>query len=205
MTDEFREMFRNNNYVVLDTETTGLHRPAEVVEIAILDWTGAVLLDTLIRPKLDIPPDAIAIHRITNEMVQTSPTWPEIKPKVLAAIKGRDVLVYNAKYDRHMLHSSDDNWALGPTDYKESANWFCAMEWYAQFFGEWNEYYRSFRWVKLESAAAKFGVETIYAPHRALADADTTLRLCRAVIAELARQELRGKEQPRYPFDIDRR
>lgn len=190
MTDEFREMFRRNNYVVLDTETTGLHRPAEVVEIAILDWTGAVLVDTLVKPKLDIPPDAIAIHHITNEMVATAPTWPEIKPKVLEAIKGKDVIVYNAKYDRHMLHSSDDNWALPTFDYKVESQWFCAMEWYAQHYGEYNSYYGSYRWVPLEAAAAKFGIVTVYEAHRAMADADTTLRLCRAAIADLARREI---------------
>jgi len=196
MTDEFREMIGQNNWVILDTETTGLHKPAEVVEIAILDWTGAVLLDTLIRPKLDIPPDAIAIHHITNEMVQTAPTWPEIKPKVLEAIKEKDVVVYNAKYDRHMLHSSDDNWAIPRFDYHAVSNWHCAMEWYASHFGEWNDYYKSFRWVRLEAAAAHFGVESIYPAHRAMADADTTRRLVLAVCAELARQDILGDWSP---------
>lgn len=195
MTDEFREMFNNNNYVVLDTETTGLKSPAEVVEIAILDWTGTVLIDSLVRPKLDIPPDAIAIHHITNEMVQAAPTWPEIRPKVLDAIHGKDVIVYNAKYDRHMLHSSDRNWSIPEFNYHSVAAWYCAMEWYAQHFGEYNEYYGSYRWVRLESAAAKFGVETIYPAHRAMADCDTTLRLCRAVIASLASNDLVRKNQ----------
>lgn len=190
MTDEFREMVRQNNFVVLDTETTGLKAPSEVVEIAILDWTGAVLVDTLVRPKLDIPPDAIAIHHITNEMVKTAPTWPEIKPKVLEAIRDKDVIVYNAKYDRHMLHSSDDNWALPKFDYRASSRWHCAMEWYAAHFGEFNSYYGTNRWVRLDEAAAKFGIETIFEAHRAMADADTTLRLVNAVCAELARQEI---------------
>lgn len=202
MTDEFREMFRQNNFVVLDTETTGLKSPAEVVEIAILDWTGAVLLNTLVRPKLDIPAEAIAVHYITNERVQTAPTWPEIRPKVLEAIHGKDVIVYNAKFDRSMLHSSDDNWSIPHFDYHAVATWYCAMEWYAAHFGEFNRYYNSYRWVRLEEAARRFDVEPSGPPHSAFTDADLTLKLCRAAIAELARIDvLDSTKDLRRTFD----
>lgn len=35
--------------VILDTETTGLH-DAEIVQIAVIDHAGTVLLDTLVNP-----------------------------------------------------------------------------------------------------------------------------------------------------------
>src|SRR5690606_37121994 len=38
------------NALILDTETTGLDADAEVVELAVIDCAGAVLLDTLVRP-----------------------------------------------------------------------------------------------------------------------------------------------------------
>lgn len=38
------------NALILDTETTGLEEHAEIVEIAVIDYTGAVLLETLVRP-----------------------------------------------------------------------------------------------------------------------------------------------------------
>jgi len=187
---EFREMVRQGNFVVLDTETTGLKRPAEIVQIAILDPVGGPLLNTLVRPKLDIPPDAIAIHHITNEAVSGAPTWPQVREVVIDLIQGKDVIVYNATYDRHMMHSSDENWSLPPTNYKGFANWYCAMEWYAQNWGVYNEYYASFRWEKLERACAKFGLETIFPLHSALGDADLTLKLVQAGIRELARADL---------------
>ena len=39
-----------NNYVILDTETTGLGDNDVIVQLGILDLNGNVLLDTLIKP-----------------------------------------------------------------------------------------------------------------------------------------------------------
>lgn len=57
-----------SNYIILDTETTGLDNTAEIVEISVINDQGEVLLDTLIKPTKPIPGDATAIHGITNEM-----------------------------------------------------------------------------------------------------------------------------------------
>ena len=61
--------------VYLDTETTGLELKDEIVEIAIIDKNGLVLIDSLIKPKQPIPDSATAIHHISNEMVKDSPTF----------------------------------------------------------------------------------------------------------------------------------
>jgi hypothetical protein len=59
-----REMPSDLTVVGLGTETTGIDGDAEVIEIAIIDIRGYVLLDTLIRPQGDIPAEATAIHGI---------------------------------------------------------------------------------------------------------------------------------------------
>jgi len=45
------------DFVFLDTETTGLDDDAELVEIAVVDDTGAVLFESYCRP---IPPNLVA-------------------------------------------------------------------------------------------------------------------------------------------------
>jgi hypothetical protein len=47
----------------LDTETTGLSGERDrIVEIAIIGDDGSVLVDTLVNPRVPIPPEATAIR-----------------------------------------------------------------------------------------------------------------------------------------------
>jgi len=177
----FETVIRRNNFVVLDTETTGLAKPAEIVSIAILDRDGQTLLDTLVHPVRPIPTDATAIHGITNDDVALAPGWYEVQPRVVEIITGKDVIVYNAVYDRSMMHLSDEVAGLPHTDYRMLSNWACAMEWYAEIYGSWNEYHRSYRWQSLSNAMRQQSLPVIEA-HRALGDVKMTLSLIRKLI-----------------------
>ena len=93
----FKDVVSSRNYVILDTETTGLDRGSEIVQIAIIEGKdGTVLLDTLVKPKYDIPVQASRIHGITAETVANAPTWDVVMPQVRSILEGRDVVIYNA-------------------------------------------------------------------------------------------------------------
>jgi DNA polymerase III epsilon subunit-like protein len=74
--------------IFLDTETTGFSAAAgdAVVEIAIVDSAGRVLIDTLIDPQRSIPWQASNVHGITNEMVRNKPTLKQVMPQVIQII-----------------------------------------------------------------------------------------------------------------------
>lgn len=150
--------YRRQNWVILDTETTGLER-GEIVQIAIIGMDGQPLIDTLVKPVRSIPWDAQRIHGITDEMCARSPGWREIAPRVQQIIQGKDLLVYNATYDRKMMHQAGEAAGMLKIEWRELANWVCIMEAYAEFHGEWNEYRGSFKWQKLTDAAWRLGVE----------------------------------------------
>jgi DNA polymerase-3 subunit epsilon len=176
LNDEFRAMLARGNFVVLDTETTGLDRPAHICEIAVLDMHGRPLLDTLVCIKGTMPPAAQAAHGIDDDMLIGAPCWMEVQPRVVDAIYGKDVITYNAQFDRRMLHLTDEAHNLPRVDYKAFSTWHCAMEWYAELHGEINEYYGSYRWQKLVNAIAQSGLAPFTA-HRAMDDCEATLRL----------------------------
>ncbi|WP_221931829.1 3'-5' exonuclease [Klebsiella pneumoniae] len=71
---------------------------AEICEITILDVTGAPILDTLVRPTRPIPVEATAIHKITDAMVASAPSWPEVAEQYAAAVAGRTVVAYNVAF-----------------------------------------------------------------------------------------------------------
>lgn len=177
MNRPFRAMLERANFVVLDTETTGLDKPAEICEIAIIDHNGNILLNERVRTKRPIPPAASAIHGITDSLVAECQTWQEIRPLVLKAIAGRDVVVYNAVYDRKLMHWSDEAWGHDHVDYKADATWYCAMEAYAEHHGELHPHYGSFVWQRLSKACQQMGVEVEGTLHSALIDCICTLKL----------------------------
>ena len=56
--------------VFLDTETTGLGPEAEMCDLGIVDGSGRILFNSLIKPTKPIPADVSLVHHITNEMVE---------------------------------------------------------------------------------------------------------------------------------------
>lgn len=164
---------------VLDTETTGLNDQAEIVEISIIDQHGCVLLDTLVKPQRPIPADATDIHGITNAMVSTAPTWPEIHSKVSEIVSGKPLVIYNADYDMRLIAQTARRYGLAPI----TADAHCAMLAYAEFWGEWDHSKNDYRWQRLTAAAEQQGVVMAGQAHRALADVRMTLGVLQAMAA----------------------
>lgn len=94
-----RRLLTPGSAVVLDTETTAL-LDGVMCEIAISDTAGIVLLDTLINPGIPITAAATAVHGITNHAVAYAPTAAEVLPRIVQLIGHRQVLAYNAPFDR---------------------------------------------------------------------------------------------------------
>lgn len=172
------DVINSNDFVVLDTETTGLH-DGEIVQIAIIDHDGNVLIDTLVKPQNRVPEEAIAVHGLTNErLAKVTVQWSDVSPVVENILRGKNVIVYNAIYDRKMMHQSAEKSGLQKVDWKSFSNWLCAMEAFAEFYGDWNDYYGSYRWKPLDVAAQHCNVP-VSAAHSALGDCLVTLHVCR--------------------------
>jgi DNA polymerase III epsilon subunit-like protein len=101
-------------------------------------------------------------------MVADAPIWPDLWPQVEVALAGRRVAIYNASFDLSMMKNSHRKYHLRWEFPGEAL--FCVMKLYAQFHGEWNTQYGSYRWQKLEEAARQCKV-AVKGAHRARADA----------------------------------
>lgn len=155
-------------FVVLDTETTGLAAWDKIVEIAVIDQDGNVLLNTLVNPGMLIPSNVITIHGITNEMVQGQPLFSDLVPQLEEILFGKKVVVYNVSFDKRFL-------ARGGLPVDEF-DFRCAMLAYAKFFGQWSEHHNGWRRQSLEKACAFCNIR-YNTMHRAVADCEVTREL----------------------------
>jgi DNA polymerase III epsilon subunit-like protein len=174
------EVIRSGNFVVLDTETTGLDYRAEIVSIAVISSKGETIINTLLKPSRPIPPDATRIHGITDNDVADAPTFPDILPQLTPILTGTNVVVYNATYDRKLLHQSAEGWNVPKTDWKTLSPWHCAMQVFAEIYGDWNDWHQSYRWQRLSTACQYYKIPVVGA-HGALADCLMTLEVCKKI------------------------
>lgn len=153
----------SKNTVFLDTETTGLNggRGDEVIEIAIIDGNGDVLLNTLVKPvTLSEWPDAQQINGISPDDVNDSPSLELLMPQIIDIIKDKIVIIYNSGFDVSFFPASTFN----------NSNVECCMLRFSERIGEWNDRRGGYRWHKLVAAADHVGYVWSGDPHRALAD-----------------------------------
>jgi DNA polymerase-3 subunit epsilon len=167
--------------VFLDTETTGLGGDAEIVEVCVIDTDGTVLLDTLVQPCKPIPPEATAVHGITNEMVATAPVFAEVWAQLEPLLRGRPVVIYNAGYDRALLAQTLKCSGID-SDLSAWLDTRCCMEMYAEFWGDWSDWHQSYRWQRLSAAAQQQHISLPEDIHRARADAE----MCRQLLHVMA-------------------
>lgn len=161
------------DFAVLDTETTGLGRRDEIIEVGVVDAAGATLVHTLVWPRSgSVPQGATRVHGLTIDDLAGAPTWPEVLEELRDALRGRRVLAWNAPFDERMVQQSSRVWRVRPG----LPAFECAMRAYALARGV-----RGGR-SKLATAAAEEGVAAGAQRHRSVDDARLTL----AVLASLA-------------------
>lgn len=89
---------------IFDLEATGTNVLEDrIVDICVLrrepDGTETVF-SSLVNPGVPIPPEASAIHHITDDMVKDAPRLSDLAPKLAELFKGADLSGFNAaKYD----------------------------------------------------------------------------------------------------------
>lgn len=160
-----------SDWLILDTETTGLNEDAEIVQIGVTDGAGNVLMDNLLcAPFGKIPAAATAVHHITDEMVKHAPSFFERYKELSALAAGRIVVIYNKAYDMRLIDQSITRFSSYPL--LVPLRWDCAMLAYSKYVGEWNDYRKDFKWQKLQGG-----------DHSALGDCRATLE----VIKKMAR------------------
>lgn len=170
-----KSIIESNNYCILDTETTCLSTNAEIVQIGIITSAGEEY-QSLVKPNISISEGAFQIHGISNDDVIESPYFEQVFLDVWKLAKGRDVIIYNVDFDLRLIRNSLKSRGFQiafPTSDRRGCRIFtnggsihCAMHYYSQYVGEWNDYYGNYKWQKLPGG-----------DHSALGDCRATLEI----------------------------
>ena len=99
--------WKNECFISLDLETTGAFPfESEICEIGAVKWKGGKIIDkyeVLIKPSHTIPDEIIAIHGITNEMLENSPTISEKIHEFYDFIQDGYLIAHHAPFDMGFL------------------------------------------------------------------------------------------------------
>ena len=148
------------SFVALDVETANNFR-GSICSIGLAKFKDGVLIDrfyTLVDPEEYFDFINISIHGITPEDVETSPTFPEIRPQILNFIDNLPVVAHFAQFDINALKDAYQKYQI-PFDKIE---YFCSY--YVSKFA-----YPGQISYKLNSLAAHFNIPLDH--HNALSDA----------------------------------
>lgn len=157
--------------IILDSETTGLcPKLNDILQLAIIDDGGNILFNEYIKPTRKTAwPDAEAINGISPDMVKDRHPISFHKKQIQEIISKADSIIgYNLQFDLSFLMLAG---IRIPTDIVQ----IDVMHEFAPIYGEWNDYYETYKWQKLVTAAAYYGYDTCADAHDALADTQMTL------------------------------
>ena len=94
--------------IYYDTETTGIKpKKDKIIEIAAYDPISQKEFVSFINPLMPIPPEASAIHHITDEMVSTAPSFKKVAFDFIDFCQGDVVLIAhnNDSFDQLFLEA----------------------------------------------------------------------------------------------------
>ncbi|MBS0635091.1 MAG: DUF3820 family protein [Verrucomicrobia bacterium] len=100
-------LLKTHTFVCIDCEGTGLDpKNDRIIEVAAVKFTLSENLDqfeSLVDPCIEIPQASIAIHNITQEMVQGKPTIDQILTPLLELIGPHPIIGHSIDYDIEIL------------------------------------------------------------------------------------------------------
>ena len=168
-----RELLARKDFVIFDSETTGLSSPVDFVGIAVVSPRGETLFDSLLKPSCRIEPAARAIHGHSAKSLSGAPRFFEVYADLLEVLYQRRVIVFNASYDRRVWDEAVRHLGARGALAGVLPRWECAMRQYAMYVGERSKRVGGYRPQKLPGG-----------DHTALGDALATLRLIEGMAQE---------------------
>ena len=83
------------NFVVLDTETAGLEKTDQVIELGIVSEKGEVLYHSFFKPDVPIHPKAQEVHGIPEASLEEAPKFITEWHRIAKILVGKNIVGHN--------------------------------------------------------------------------------------------------------------
>lgn len=194
-----------NNVLVLDSETTGICKKDQVIQLSVLKLNHNPVFNEYLNTEAEIHPKAQEVHGITKEMLSNKKSILDHADDLVSILKDKVLMGYNVKFDIDRINASgalylyeeakleelitsDKTFAFMhqhglSVPYKSSIDLMAA---FAAHNAEWIETKKCWKNKKLSFALDAFGISSYFQDgdwheltelHNSLADTRATIEL----------------------------
>ena len=176
----------DNEYCVLDLETTGLSfRTEKITEVGIIKIKDGEIIDQFecfVNPEKHIPEEVTKVTNITDNMVKDAETIDVVMPKILEFIGNSVIVAHNADFDVGFL-----KYNAGRMGLKISNTYIDTLRLAKMLFPDFKKY-------KLGIIADKLNIKVDVA-HRALDDVKTLVQVFNVMIQMLKDKNIKTLDE----------
>lgn len=97
---EFNKLGLNNtDYLIIDTETTGLQKDDEVIELALIDFSGQEIYHSMFEPQKEVHWAATKKSKLTKKKLISNPKFHDEWSKIKLLIGNKKLIAHNVDFD----------------------------------------------------------------------------------------------------------
>ncbi len=101
---KYKYLGLTGDFVLFDTETTGLDKDDEIIELAVLSSSGKVLFNKRFRPEKTIHPMAAKCNHLSKRILANEPKFSiEDVKELVQLFKGKTIVGHNVAFDIRLL------------------------------------------------------------------------------------------------------
>lgn len=115
----------HDDYVIIDTETTGKELTDQVIQLSIINLKGEVLFNSYFYTDKNMSGNAYNVNKISQETINSSPKWTEKWDEIKSILKDKIIIAHYAKFDVERIISTCKRNKL---DIDFELNYLCTME-----------------------------------------------------------------------------
>ena len=116
-------------YLMLDTETTGLRATDEIIQLAVVNLKGERVYQQYFKPSQPVG-DSYKVHKLSDNFLSDKPSWAACWKEIESVLKGKTILIQNASFDVKMINQTCSRYGVGSKEtfhYKDTMGYFRKM------------------------------------------------------------------------------